>query len=523
MDSTHPKCKCGLYNLHTNTVRVTNLSPFPCPPTSTDPDTTGAVYPNTETEPSIDVAPNHGHNKPIVAVSYQQDIYNRNTGCNAAYMKISLDGGNVFGNAIALPNVQCFGGPYERASHPQIAITPKNDILFAGLGFNVVENFKNDVNIAKYDLKTGNFLYTKNLDPQSGNGTGPDDSIIDYPTLVVDPQDCTGKTAYMGWTRYWIVNPDAGYYRSNLAFSKTKNGFDWSKPTVYAETPELLITLGYNSIPPGSDATIGFNNFALLDNPKKCYSKIISVFSGNAGLNNGAINQYNLLYSVYSLNQGKTWSEPVLFDITFNGGSGQTATQIVDPDDYSILIRGGDGVPFSAADRHRNRIFAVAGLDSLLNLPIGTAPGIYLFVSLDAAKTWKTVGKVNRYKSVTAFNPSITVLENGNVAISYYDFRNHTPNPDTLLPLETDRWLDVFSYDEHTNTVKLESETRLTNKSFNFRNAVPLFGGGGTTTGYTLGDYMGIKSYNCKIYNAYGVANIDPDNKTDIYSTTATL
>jgi len=521
--SKHKRCHKHkhCHKCHMNTVQVSNLSPFPCPPTSNDPNGSGAVFSNSEAEPSIAVGYNPiNEDKPMVVICYQQDRYNHGGGCNADYMKISLDGGHTFGDPIALPNVTCYEGLYERTSDPHVVITSNGDILFAGLPFNVVANFQSDVTIAKYDVKTQTFTYVKYIDPQSGNLTGPNDNGSDYPTLVVDPQDCTGNTAYMGWTRYWAVDyaTDFTHYQSNLGFSKTTDGTNWSSVMNYAQTPALDLSLGYDPSVGISDTSIGISQFTLLDNPDKPYSKIISCFNDEPGFDYGATNQYNLMYSCYSLDQGTTWSKPVLIDIRFNGGSGQTATQIVDPDDYGTLIRGGDGNPNVASDRERNRIFAVAVLDSLLNVPNPVPSGLYLFVSLDAAQTWKTIGKINRDQSVQAFNPAITILENGDVAISYYDFRNHLPNANTSLPLETDRWMDIFHYNECDNTVKLVKEIRMTKTSFNFRNAIPLSG-----PNYFIGDYMGTQSYCNKIYNSYGIANNDPNNKTDIYSSTIML
>ena len=515
------KC-CKHRHCHIKTLQVSNLSPFPCPPTSNDPTGTGAVFPNTEATPNIAVGYNPINNaKPMVVICYQQDCYNLSGGCSANYMKISLDGGCTFGDPIALPNVTCYNGLYERTIYPHVAITSNGDILFAGIPYNIVANYQIGVTIAKYDVNLQTFTYVKDLDPQSGNLTGPTDTGSDYPTLVVDPQDCSGNTAYMGWTRYWAVNAGASYYQANLGFSKTTNGLDWSPVINYAQTPALDISLGYNSTPPGSDTSIGLNQFVLLDNPCKSYSKIVSLFEDFTGFNYGAANQFNLLYSCYSLDQGETWSTPILIDIRFNGGSGYTATQIVDPDDHTILIRGGDGNPNGASDRERNRIFAVAGLDSLLNVPNPTPAGLYLFVSLDGAQTWKTIGKINKDQSVQAFNAAITILKNGDVAISYYDFRNHIANADITLPLETDRWMNIFHYNECDNTVTLVKEIRMTPTSFNFRNAIPL--AGGATPNYFLGDYMGTESYCNKIYNSYVIANNDSNNQTDIYSSTITL
>jgi len=520
---SHKSCK---HKVTVDTVKVTGESTFPCQPLPGR----DTVFRNTEAEPDIAVGYNPiNPDKPMVVVCYQQDRYNHDGGCNSDYMRISYDGGETFNrDPIPLPTVLCFNGPYERASDPHVKITSQGEILFCAIPFNVVRNFATGVSIAKYNVQIKDWVYVKDIDPQNGSQDSPNSSGSDYPTLVIDPQDPSGNTAYMGWTRYWYTDPGNSVTLDNMAFSKTTNGTDWSTPTIYAETPELDITLGWNpafntGIYPKSDTSIGINRFTLLENPCKSYSKIVALFNDSIGFDSGATNQYNLIYSCYSSDQGQTWSVPILIDLRFNSGSGSTATQIVDPDDYTKLVRGGDGNPYPAADRKRNRIFVVAGLDSLLNVANPTPSGIYMFVSLDGAQTWKTIGKINTRQDVEAFNPSIIVLENGHIAVSYYDFRNHSANPDTNLPLETDYWMDIFHYHEKDNTVSLVKEIRLTDVSFNFRNAIPLLGGNNTPAGYFLGDYMGIALNGHKIYTAYGIANPDPNNKTDIWSSTITL
>lgn len=528
-------CKCHKHDDHTidynnyslNTVKVTDVSTFPCTPTSTNPDT-GIIIPNSEAEPYMAVGFNPvNSSKSMVVICYQQDRYNRGGGCSANYMKISLDGGLTFGNAIALPDVTCFGGQFERTTDPRVSITSKGEILFAGDPYNNVNNYSCGVSIAKYNVLTGTFTSSQILNPSTGDATNSNNAGTDYPFLIPDPQDCTGNTAYMTWDRFWYLDANSSHGNTNLVFSKTTDGFNWSTPAVFVTTPALDLSLSLDTTVGLSDTYIGATTLALLENPCKSYSKIIACFSDFTGADYGAVNLYNLLYSCYSLNQGATWSTPILIDIKSNGGSSKSATQVVDPDTITTpdiaKIRSGDATPFVAADRKRNRLYVVSVLDSLLNLPIGIPSGLYLFVSLDGAQTWKPVGKINREQTVQAFNPSIVVLKNGDIAVTYYDFRNHAPNADLTAPLETDYWLDIFRYSKKYNTVTLIKEIRITPTSFNFRKAIPLLGGNALIPGgYFIGDYLGLESHCGKIYTSYGITNdnLVPNGNTDIYSTT---
>ena len=52
---------------------------------------------------------------------------------------------------------------------------------------------------------------------------------------------------------------------------------------------------------------------------------------------------------------------------------------------------------------------------------------------MDGGLTWSNPIKVNASPSgVAAFTPSVDVASDGTVAVTYYDFRNNTPNTSTL-------------------------------------------------------------------------------------------
>jgi hypothetical protein len=77
------------------------------------------------------------------------------------------------------------------------------------------------------------------------------------------------------------------------------------------------------------------------------------------------------------------------------------------------------------------------------------------------------------------------VAQDGTVSVAYYDFRNNTPNPNTL---PTDYWV-VHCHASKTGDCSRGSqygaELRLTNAPFNMERA-PVAGG------YFLGDYEGL-------------------------------
>jgi len=82
-----------------------------------------------------------------------------------------------------------------------------------------------------------------------------------------------------------------------------------------------------------------------------------------------------------------------------------------------------------------------------------------------------------------AFTPSVDVSSDGTVAVTYYDFRNNTPDPMTLPT-------DYFVIHCHASCASAGSwtnEVRLTNVSFDMRRA-PNAGG------FFTGDYEGLAS-----------------------------
>lgn len=70
----------------------------------------------------------------------------------------------------------------------------------------------------------------------------------------------------------------------------------------------------------------------------------------------------------------------------------------------------------------------------------GLRDGIALSKSLDGGLTWSAPVQVNQAPGVAAFTASIAVHRNGIIGITYYDFRNDTNDPASLL---ANYWLIV--------------------------------------------------------------------------------
>jgi hypothetical protein len=110
-------------------------------------------------------------------------------------------------------------------------------------------------------------------------------------------------------------------------------------------------------------------------------------------------------------------------------------------------------------------------------------------MSTDGGFNWSAPIKVNQTPTnipspnQQAFMPSISVNDEGVVAVTYYDFRNNTPAPG----LPTDYWMvHAHPSDGLTNPASWSAENRLTTTSFNMEDAPP------TPDGYYLGFYQGM-------------------------------
>src|SRR5262249_34899311 len=102
--------------------------------------------------------------------------------------------------------------------------------------------------------------------------------------------------------------------------------------------------------------------------------------------------------------------------------------------------------------------------------------------SLDGGDTWTDPIRINTQPDVQAFTPSVEVLADGTIGVTYYDFRQNTPDPKTLL---TDYW---FLHSDDNGATW--TEARVTPTSFDYKLApstVASFNGG-----LFLGDYVGL-------------------------------
>jgi hypothetical protein len=93
--------------------------------------------------------------------------------------------------------------------------------------------------------------------------------------------------------------------------------------------------------------------------------------------------------------------------------------------------------------------------------------------------------RISTHNETQAFTPAIRVDAQGNIGVTYYDFRNDSS---TTTALDTDAWFTRSSDGGRT-----WSEERLTPQSFNMRLAPD-------ANGFFVGDYEGLSALGTKFY-----------------------
>ncbi len=140
--------------------------------------------------------------------------------------------------------------------------------------------------------------------------------------------------------------------------------------------------------------------------------------------------QSALVRVMQSSDHGTNWSAPVTV-------SDLRAVGTTDPNTHTVVRDGSDLVSVSVGP---GGIIYVAWQDSRFSG--GQHDGIAMTHSADGGLTWSVPVQVNADHSVQAFTPTIHVRADGVIGVTYYDLRNATSSPASLL---ADCWLVTSS------------------------------------------------------------------------------
>jgi hypothetical protein len=452
-------------------------SPFAACTTGLDPGPgPGTNFLNAEVEPFVAVNP---RNRANVVGAFQQDRWS-NGGARGLVTAASFDGGATWTRTFQ-PFSKCSGnGDYDRASDPWVSFGPD------GRAYQVSLSASADLTLSAILASTstdGGLTWAPPVTIQ--RDLSPNHFVFnDKESVTADPH--TPGTAYVVWDRSRFPsdssqNPGASRaFRGDPTFSKTTNGgATWSIPRDIMPQNQNIATIG-NQI-------VSLPNGTLVD--------VYLYFKGAGGPNQ------SLEGVQRSTDGGATWSKPI--EITNN-----TVTRVVDPETQVPLRTGSDiggGLPDIAADPRNGTLYVVFEDNRFSG---GAHNDIALTKSTDGGLTWSAPVKVNQTTNgATAFTPSVDVLPNGTVAVTYYDWRNNTP----ASGLPTDEFV-VVSHDGGATF----TEARVTPASFDVENA-PI------ARGYFLGDYEGLAN-NGTTFKSFFVQTNDEDtaNRTDVFGATVT-
>ena len=434
----------------------------------------GTINVNAEVEPFLAVDPTDASH--MIGV-FQQDRWD-NGGAHGLVAAFTHDGGGTWGEtsahfSLCSGGTVANGGDFERASDPWVTFAPNGDAYQIALTLNG-SDFATGVLVSKQAHGTDTWSEPVTL----ARDTSPFLSH-DKESITADPTD--SRYVYAVWDRARKPGENnslnAGHsfaFRGDLMFSRTADsGASWSPARNLLPTNANLFTSG-NIVSVLPDGTL------------------VDVFEFAKGSGRqGSPNQFSESL-MRSTDKGLTWSPKI--DISTDQSVG-----VRDPDTGGP-VRTGAGLPDVAVAP--DGTLYVVWADSRFSG--GVRDDIALSKSTDGGLTWSTPIKVNQTPvPVAAFTPAVDVAGNGTVAVTYYDFRNNTPDTSTLPT-------DAFAVFSHDGGQTFGGEMRLTPTSFDL-DLAPRAGG------LFLGDYVGLSHVGSTFVPFY-TQTVSASNPTDIFA-----
>jgi hypothetical protein len=466
---------------------VSGPSPYAGCTTGLDPGSPpGTNFGNAEVEPWVAVNPAHPNN---LIGFFQQDRWS-NGGAHGLATAVSFNGGSTWAEPPAPHFSKCAGGTpanggdYDRASDPWVSIGPDGTAYAVSLSVNAAQTVSA---ILASTSTNGGRTWTEPATIQ--RDVSPTHFVFnDKESVTADPHKA--GTAYAVWDRSRFPSDSASAnaggssaFRGDPMFSMTSDGGKtWSAPRRITPQNQNMFTIG--------------NQVAVLPD-----GTLIDVFHFGKG---SGRNDPNASFTGLSRSTdgGQTWSKPIVI-------STNPVANDVDPDTGFPLRTGADiggGLPDIAVDPNSGAVYVVWE-DSRF---AGTHNDIALSKSTDGGLTWTTPIRVNQSPAgVPALTPAVDVSADGTVGVTYYDFRNNTPDP-TTLPT------DYFFVHSHNGGTTWSDEARITPTSFDYTTAP-------VSRGYFLGDYQGL-AHDGTAFKAFFVQTNSGNlaNPTDVFATTIT-
>jgi hypothetical protein len=439
-------------------------------------------YRSAEVEPWIAVNPASTNN---LIGTWQQDRWS-NGGAKGQVASWSFDGGKTWGQT-PQPFTRCAQPyyktvlPYERTSDPWVSIGPDGTAYAVSLPFDA-DFIRNGLGAAVSQDGGRTWVRQQDIDPLVADPATLDPSD-DKQSVTADPLQA--GWAYVVWDQFQdvFVCPTAagraairsgrdnvkrprraaptaqspcGYTASSY-FSRTNNGGrTWSKPKLIVPTGVFEQTIGNQIVINRQNGTL-YNFYDYIN---------------AAGENN--------LEMVFSTNRGASWSRRIHVQrMATNAETNDCFCGVTYPGDPNTPIRTGDVIPSPAIDPNTGQLYVI-WQDGRAN-PDPAAKNDMLFASTSSEGgrpgTWSDPIRVNPPGVKAAFTGAISVNQQGQVGVTYYDFTPRLTKPNILL---TDVWFAT------TRGPGLDFGPRtLIGGPFNML-AAPF------ASGFFVGDYMGL-------------------------------
>jgi hypothetical protein len=440
----------------------------------------GFNFLNSEVEPWVSVNP---ADPSEVIGAWQQDRWN-NGGAEGLVSASSDDGGLTWAlnpstkSSVCTGGTAANGGGYERASDPWVDFSPNGVAYLMSLSV--------DTNPGGFGIHPNAMLVMRSTD---GGATWSDPVTLrrdenpnvlnDKNTLTADPND--SSFAYAVWDRLIappgeaappIAFEHAVGFRGPIWFSRTTDGGASWEPARQIFDPGTI------------NQTIG-NQIVVLPENDEFDGELINFFDLIQNATNRPPGRGFSVALIRSEDHGATWSKRATIVDRHRRGV------VVDPDDPNTntrRVRTGDIIPQGTVDPSSGAIYLV-WQDSRFGPPSSIA----FTQSLDGGRTWSPTIKVNQTPTdispgnQQAFNPVVSVLDDGTIAVRYSDFRANELFP-AIEPLATDEFVAHCHPDTPTactDPANWGAEVRQTEAPYDMRQA-PFAGG------WFVGDYVGM-------------------------------
>ena len=476
-------------------VQVSGTSPFNSCTADDVGGQSGTNFPDSEVEPWIAVNPVDPNN--IVGV-WQSDRWS-NGGARGLVAGVSTNGGTGWTQVVVPKVTLCSGGTlansggYQRATDPWLSFGPTGTVYQLSLSFN-------DINppFGREDEQPGGDFDNALLASRSTDGglTWSDPAVVirdfdanvinDKQTITADPN--LNTNVYAVWDRLVIPASERASVIAGLRSNAIRGPIWFNRSTSggrFWEQPRKIYDPGQN------DQTIASQIVVL---PPPSSTTLVNLFAEDRNQNSKKLRGWNVRV-LRSSNQGDTWSAPIQVDRL-------RSIPVTDPES-GANIRTGDIIPDVAVNRTNGNLYAVwqdARFSGFANDSIAFSQ------STNGGLTWSAPVEVNktptnlRAGDQQAFTASVEVAADGTIGVTYYDFRNNTPDAGLL----TDHWI-VHCYPTTetactchpttatacTSSANWGNEVRLTNSSFDMLRAPLTTGPEG---GFFTGDYEGLAS-----------------------------